>query len=133
MQERQKYVEKHFVDRIKGDTRLRVAPLYLGSKAEVQAFAAGVAACATRVFNSAITAHQLEQCIAGVSDADGFYGGADLALESLDDIGVVTAVEREGMPTVYPNTRKVSINMLVRTAHTDGIVCPRVIFAPEVE
>jgi hypothetical protein len=123
---RKSSVEKCVVDKLKKKPRLRVAAKYLANTGEVEAFVAGVAACATNVFGRPITAREVEKCISGTKEEDGYYGGAAIVLEGLADSYVVTAVEQEGLPTIYPATRKVSVNMLVRAAHTDSIVCPRV-------
>ncbi len=120
---RKSSIEKCVVDKLKEKPRLRVAAKYLANTGEVEAFVAGVAACASNVFGRPITAREVERCITGISEADGYYGGAAIVLEGLADAYVVTPVEQEGRPTIYPQTRKVSINMRAIVAHTDGIVC----------
>jgi hypothetical protein len=119
---RKSSVEKSLVDRLTEKPRLRVAAKYLANTGEVEAFVAGVAACATRVFNRPITAREVEKCITGLSEAEDYYGGAAIVLEGLADAYVVTPVEQEGLPTIYPQTRKVSINRFVVVKHTDDIV-----------
>jgi hypothetical protein len=57
-----------------------------------------------------------------LSEAEDYYGGAAIVLEGLADAYVVTPVEQEGLPTIYPQTRKVSINRFVVVKHTDDIV-----------
>jgi hypothetical protein len=127
---RKSSVEKCVVDKLREKPRLRVAAKYLANTGEVEAFVAGVAACASNVFGRPITAREVEKCISGIKGEDGFYGGAAIVLEGLADAYVVTAVDQEGLPTIYPATRKVSINMFARVAHTDGIVCPQVTSVP---
>jgi hypothetical protein len=93
-------VEKYLVEKLKTKERLRVAAMYLRNTNQIEAFVAGCAVVATRVFGRPITAREVEQCLTGISEAEDYYGGAAVVLEGLDDRHVVQAVEREGLPTI---------------------------------
>jgi hypothetical protein len=89
---------------------------------EMYAFIAGVAACSSIVFGRAITAHEAQACIAGMSEAD-YVGGARLVLEGLDDWGVVNATERPSGVTTYPFVRPVGVAEKLRETHNHSLTC----------
>ena len=90
---------------------------------EVYAFIAGVAACSSIVFGHAITAHEAQACIAGMSEND-YVGGAWLVLEGLDDWGVVEATEQKNGTTAYPLARPVGVSEKLRQTHNHCLTCP---------